>query len=145
MIYLKSFITIGETVEELAPQTDKQSAKSSSLKVKLKLRSVSKNKIFFVSLRQVKLLKMLRVTSQSRVRKGLPCVESCVRTLVTSLDVESPVSRMFSSCQDECIPFPRTSGAKFSAVGEIFFTGIFRKIPSRYGADDHACAERQNG
>uniref|UniRef100_A0A8D8YFZ7 WD repeat-containing protein 59 n=1 Tax=Cacopsylla melanoneura TaxID=428564 RepID=A0A8D8YFZ7_9HEMI len=66
---------------------------------------------------QVKLLKLLKQTSLSRVRKGRPCVEFCVRTLVTSLDIESPVSRMFSSYQDEFIPFPRTSGAKFSAVG----------------------------
>ncbi|KAI5736331.1 hypothetical protein M8J76_002205 [Diaphorina citri] len=66
---------------------------------------------------QVKLLKMLKQTSLARVRKGRPCVEACVRSLVTSLDVESPVSRMFSSYQDEFIPFPRTSGAKFSAVG----------------------------
>ncbi|XP_026282882.1 GATOR complex protein Wdr59 isoform X2 [Frankliniella occidentalis] len=93
-----------------------------------------------------KLQKVLKHTAQQRVRKSRVCLEACLRQLVSSLqqlslseDNESKTatflrmqsqptpymdaSNMYRSFQDTNVPFPRTSGAKFSGAGALVCFG----------------------
>ncbi|KAL1124371.1 hypothetical protein AAG570_001000 [Ranatra chinensis] len=83
---------------------------------------------------KAKLLKVLKQTSMARVKKNRSCLEPCIRQFVTQLEqltqTDEPEkaqisrmpesllqqSRMYNSFPDAFIPFPRTSGAKFSGV-----------------------------
>ncbi|KAJ1524264.1 hypothetical protein ONE63_010778 [Megalurothrips usitatus] len=93
-----------------------------------------------------KLHKVLKHTAQQRVRKNRTCLEPCLRQLVASLQQLSAsedndsktttflrmpsqpspymdASNMYRSYQDANIPFPRTSGAKFSGAGALVCFG----------------------
>lgn len=78
----------------------------------------------------VSLMKVLRATASQRVKKGRTCLEQCLRALVTQLKnssnngdkhlrLQSPrlEGALSSALHDACIPFPKTSGARFSQVG----------------------------
>ncbi|XP_053694110.1 GATOR complex protein Wdr59 isoform X1 [Sabethes cyaneus] len=78
----------------------------------------------------VTLMKVLRMTASQRVRKGRTCLEQCLRALVTQLKkssnngdkhlrLQSPrlEGALSSALHDACVPFPKTSGARFSQVG----------------------------
>lgn len=75
------------------------------------------------------LLQTLSQTAQQRVSKGRTCLEPCLRQFVVTLEQlvdPSDGNRhlqykylepdVLGSFNDACIPFPRTSGAKFSSV-----------------------------
>ncbi|XP_014231934.1 GATOR complex protein WDR59 isoform X1 [Trichogramma pretiosum] len=94
-----------------------------------------------------KLHKVLKQTAQHRVKKNRSCLEPCLRQLITTLDqmcVKNETEAdhlgyhmqqnenflnsnkmMFSACQDQdsCIPFPRTSGARFCGDGSLVCFG----------------------
>ncbi|XP_033209971.1 GATOR complex protein WDR59 isoform X1 [Belonocnema kinseyi] len=93
---------------------------------------------------KVKLLKVLKQTAQQRVRKNRSCLEPCLRQLITTLDQmcikDEPENNRLgyhmqrnanflgstnicTNYQDAYIPFPRTSGAKFSGVGVLVCFG----------------------
>lgn len=77
----------------------------------------------------LKLMKVLKNTAASRVRKGRTCLEQCLRALVGDLKKESGGDKAhlrlqsprlegaLSGVLDACIPFPKTSGVRFSPVG----------------------------
>lgn len=77
----------------------------------------------------LKLMKVLKETASSRVKKGRTCLEQCLRSLVGDLKKESGGDKAhlrlqsprlegaLSGVLDACIPFPRTSGIRFSPVG----------------------------
>ncbi|CRK93507.1 CLUMA_CG007043, isoform A [Clunio marinus] len=79
----------------------------------------------------LKLMKVLKETASSRVRKGRTCLEQCLRNLVIDLKKESGGDKAhlrlqsprlegaLSGVLDACIPFPRTSGVRFNAVGML--------------------------
>lgn len=89
-----------------------------------------------------KLIQTLTTTAQQRVSKNRTCLEPCLRQFVVTLEqlvdpsdgnrhhqhvyLESDVLGSFN---DACIPFPRTSGAKFCSVSVLVcFT---RQLPTR--------------
>lgn len=77
----------------------------------------------------LKLMEVLKDTAASRVRKGRTCLEQCLRALVGDLKKESGGDKAhlrlqsprlegaLSGVLDACIPFPKTSGVRFSPVG----------------------------
>lgn len=77
----------------------------------------------------LKLMKVLKETAFTRVKKGRTCLEQCLRGLVGDLKNESGGDKAhlrlqsprlegaLSQMLDACIPFPRTSGVRFSPVG----------------------------
>ncbi|XP_001870851.2 GATOR complex protein Wdr59 isoform X1 [Culex quinquefasciatus] len=78
----------------------------------------------------ITLMKTLRMTASQRVKKGRTCLEQCLRALVTQLKksttsgdkhmrLQSPrlEGALSSALHDACVPFPKTSGARFSQVG----------------------------
>ncbi|XP_058820049.1 GATOR complex protein Wdr59 isoform X1 [Topomyia yanbarensis] len=78
----------------------------------------------------VTLMKVLRMTASQRVKKGRTCLEQCLRALVTQLKkstsngdkhlrLQSPrlEGALSSALHDACVPFPKTSGARFNQVG----------------------------
>ncbi|XP_055599327.1 GATOR complex protein Wdr59-like [Uranotaenia lowii] len=78
----------------------------------------------------VTLMKTLRMTASQRIKKSRTCLEQCLRALVTQmkkstnngdkhLRLQSPrlEGALSSTLHDACVPFPRTSGARFSQVG----------------------------
>uniref|UniRef100_A0A182QNN6 RWD domain-containing protein n=1 Tax=Anopheles farauti TaxID=69004 RepID=A0A182QNN6_9DIPT len=77
----------------------------------------------------VTLMKVLRTTASQRVKKGRTCLEQCLRALVTQLKrsnngdrhlrLQSPrlEGALSSALHDACVPFPKTSGVRFSQVG----------------------------
>lgn len=77
----------------------------------------------------LKLMKVMKDTASSRVKKGRSCLEQCLRALITDLKEEtggdkahlrlqSPrLEGALSGVLDACIPFPKTCGAKFNAIG----------------------------
>lgn len=76
-----------------------------------------------------KLIKVLKETAMSRVKKERTCLEQCLRSLVTDLKKESGGDKghlrlqsprlegALSGVLDACIPFPKTSGIRFSHTG----------------------------
>ncbi|XP_043285500.1 GATOR complex protein WDR59 isoform X2 [Venturia canescens] len=91
-----------------------------------------------------KLLKVLKQTAQQRVRKNRTCLEPCLRQLISTLeqtcvkDESEPLrlgyhlqrnedflnsTNIYTNYQDTYIPFPRTSGVKFSCVGILVCFG----------------------
>ncbi|XP_070574732.1 GATOR2 complex protein WDR59-like [Ptychodera flava] len=94
-----------------------------------------------------KLQKTLQETSQQHVRRNRTCLEPCIRQLVSALESlqsdeniqdssQTPYNLQtvtqtlpmiptitYGSYQDNHIPFPRTSGARFCSVGKlVYFT-----------------------
>lgn len=77
----------------------------------------------------LKLMKVLKDTAASRVRKGRTCLEQCLRALVGDLKKESGGDKAhlrlqsprlegaLSGVLDACIPFPKTSGVCFNPTG----------------------------
>jgi WD repeat-containing protein 59 len=77
----------------------------------------------------LKLMKVLKDTASHRVKKGRTCLEQCLRALVGDLKNESGGDKAhlrlqsprlegaLSGVLDACIPFPRTSGVRFSVTG----------------------------
>lgn len=79
------------------------------------------------------LMKKIKVTAHERVRKGRPCLEQCLRTLVTALKKSSSGSEkghmrlqsprlegaLSGALHDACVPFPKTSGARFGHVNML--------------------------
>lgn len=79
------------------------------------------------------LMKKIKVTAHERVRKGRPCLEQCLRTLVTALKKSSSGSEkghmrlqsprlegaLSGTLHDACVPFPKTSGARFGHVNML--------------------------
>ncbi|XP_059613286.1 GATOR complex protein Wdr59 isoform X2 [Phlebotomus argentipes] len=77
------------------------------------------------------LMRVLRQTANQRVKKGKTCLEQCLRALVTVLKkttsggdksylrLQSPrlEGALSGALHDACVPFPKTSGARFSSVG----------------------------
>ncbi|GAB0090407.1 GATOR complex protein Wdr59 [Sergentomyia squamirostris] len=77
------------------------------------------------------LMRVLRQTANQRVKKGKTCLEQCLRALVTALKkstsggdksylrLQSPrlEGALSGALHDACVPFPKTSGARFSSVG----------------------------
>ncbi|XP_040165744.1 GATOR complex protein Wdr59 isoform X2 [Anopheles arabiensis] len=77
------------------------------------------------------LMKVLRMTASQRVKKGRTCLEQCLRALVDQLKksstsngdrhlrLQSPrlEGALSSALHDACVPFPKTSGVRFSQVG----------------------------
>lgn len=77
------------------------------------------------------LMKVLNSSAQQRIKKGRTCLEQCLRSLVTALKkatsngdkaflrLQSPrlEGALSGALHDACVPFPRTSGARFSHVG----------------------------
>lgn len=74
------------------------------------------------------------------MRKGRTCLEQCLRALVADLKMESPgntwkrlqsprLEGALSGVLDACIPFPRTSGARFNNVG--LFVTFSRPFPAK--------------
>lgn len=83
----------------------------------------------------ISLLKVLKTHALQRVKKGRTCMEQCLRALVTALKrstgggdktqlrLQSPrlEGALSGTLHDACIPFPKTSGAKFNTSG-LFVT-----------------------
>lgn len=77
----------------------------------------------------LKLMKVMKDTASARVKKGRSCLEQCLRALIVDLKEEtggdkahlrlqSPrLEGALSGVLDACIPFPKSSGARFSATG----------------------------
>lgn len=77
------------------------------------------------------LMAALKMTAQQRVKNAKTCLEQCLRALVTALKkstsgddknylrLQSPrlEGALSGALHDACVPFPKTSGAKFSNVG----------------------------
>ncbi|XP_037051412.1 GATOR complex protein Wdr59 [Bradysia coprophila] len=77
------------------------------------------------------LMKVLKTSATQRTKNGRPCLEFCLRALVTAfkkatnagdktnIRLQSPrLEGALSGCvMDACVPFPRTSGARFNHVG----------------------------
>ncbi|XP_053594553.1 GATOR complex protein WDR59 isoform X1 [Microplitis demolitor] len=91
-----------------------------------------------------KLLRVLKQTSQQRVKKNRTCLEPCLRQLIITLEqmcvpdesesnlldyhIQSNADFLNSTAictnyQDNYIPFPRTSGAKFCSLGILVCFG----------------------
>ncbi|CAG5096559.1 Similar to WDR59: GATOR complex protein WDR59 (Homo sapiens) [Cotesia congregata] len=91
-----------------------------------------------------KLLRVLKQTSQQRVKKNRTCLEPCLRQLIITLEqtcvpsesesnlldyhIQSNADFLNSTTictnyQDNYIPFPRTSGAKFCSLGILVCFG----------------------
>lgn len=78
-----------------------------------------------------KLMKDLKDSAASRVKKGKACVEHCLRTLVSDLKKETGGDKahylrlqsprlegaLSKALSDSMIPFPKTSGVRFSSTG----------------------------
>lgn len=83
------------------------------------------------------LLQTLTHIALQRVQKNRTCLESCLRQLATTLDqlnLDNDSGRLYDipymepvnvlgSFSDVCIPFPRTSGAKFCSVSHLVCFG----------------------
>lgn len=90
----------------------------------------------------LKLMKILKDTAHLRVKKGRTCLEQCLRELVSELKKECGHLRLqsprlegaLSGVLDACIPFPRTSGARFNSSGLLvtFSTTINKRIILRH-------------
>lgn len=78
------------------------------------------------------LMKVLRTCAVQRARKGRTCLEQCLRALVTALKKATGSDKAYQRLQsprlegalsgalhDACVPFPRTSGARFGHVGML--------------------------
>lgn len=84
------------------------------------------------------LLKVLRTNALQRVKKSRSCLEQCLRALVAAMKkrvtavagagadrsqllLQSPrlEGALSSALHDACIPFPRTSGVHFNAIGML--------------------------
>ncbi|XP_022214670.2 GATOR complex protein Wdr59 [Drosophila obscura] len=84
------------------------------------------------------LLKILRCNALQRVKKSRTCLEQCLRALVAAMKkkvaavggvgedrsqllLQSPrlEGALSSALHDACIPFPRTSGVHFNAIGML--------------------------
>lgn len=77
------------------------------------------------------LMKVLNLSSAQRTKKGRTCLEQCLRALVTAmkkatssgdkayLRLQSPrlEGALSGALHDACVPFPKTSGARFNHVG----------------------------
>lgn len=77
------------------------------------------------------LMAALKMTAHQRVKNAKTCLEQCLRALVTALKkstsgddknylrLQSPrlEGALSGALHDACVPFPKTSGAKFSNVG----------------------------
>lgn len=78
------------------------------------------------------LMRTLKQTAHQRVKKGKTCLEQCLRALVTALKkstsggdksshlrLQSPrlEGALSGALHDACVPFPKTSGAKFCSAG----------------------------
>lgn len=77
------------------------------------------------------LMAALKMTAQQRVKNAKTCLEQCLRALVTALKkstsgddksylrLQSPrlEGALSGALHDACVPFPKTSGARFSNVG----------------------------
>ncbi|KAK9510437.1 hypothetical protein O3M35_005226 [Rhynocoris fuscipes] len=103
---------------------------------------------------KIKIQKLLKHSAQQRVKKNRPCLESCLRQLVFTLEELSQpddpeklqhLQRQGSfiyhpslsvKAQNSCIPFPRTSGAKFCGVGTLVcFARSYKGLQSLIRAD----------
>ncbi|XP_025832716.1 GATOR complex protein WDR59 isoform X2 [Agrilus planipennis] len=84
------------------------------------------------------LLQTITQTAQQRVAKNRTCLEPCLRQFVAVLEQltndpsdsnrsqHRPIlesAEMVGSFNDACVPFPRTSGAKFGSVGTLVCFG----------------------
>ncbi|KAL7011102.1 hypothetical protein ACKWTF_014090 [Chironomus riparius] len=79
----------------------------------------------------LKLMKVLKETAASRLKKGKACLDSCLRALVSEfkketggdkahyLRLQSPrlEGALSKALSDSMIPFPKTSGVKFNPTG----------------------------
>ncbi|XP_030555484.1 GATOR complex protein WDR59 [Drosophila novamexicana] len=84
------------------------------------------------------LIKVLRTNALQRVKKSRSCLEQCLRALVAAMKkrvtavagagadrsqllLQSPrlEGALSSALHDACIPFPRTSGVHFNAIGML--------------------------
>ncbi|KAG5668330.1 hypothetical protein PVAND_016273 [Polypedilum vanderplanki] len=79
----------------------------------------------------LKLMKSLKDSSASRVKKGKACLEHCLRALVSDLKKETGGDKahylrlqsprlegaLSKALSDSLIPFPKTSGVRFNATG----------------------------
>ncbi|XP_017077374.1 LOW QUALITY PROTEIN: GATOR complex protein Wdr59 [Drosophila eugracilis] len=82
------------------------------------------------------LLKVLRCNALQRVKKSRTCLEQCLRALVAAMKkkvaavggadrsqllLQSPrlEGALSSTLHDACIPYPRTSGVHFNAIGML--------------------------
>lgn len=77
------------------------------------------------------LMAALKMTAHQRVKNAKTCLEQCLRALVTALKkstsgddknylrLQSPrlEGALSGALHDQCVPFPKTSGARFSNVG----------------------------
>lgn len=77
------------------------------------------------------LMKVLKTCALHRIKKGRTCLEQCLRALVTALKkstsggdkghlrLQSPrlEGALSSALHDACVPFPKTSGARFNQIG----------------------------
>lgn len=97
----------------------------------------------------MQILQMLKHLAHQRVSKNRTCLEACLRQMVTTLEQLSSSSdnsrsydnrsflessNIFGNYNEACIPFPRTSGAKFCSVGTLVCFGrplLSRRIPSK--------------
>lgn len=81
----------------------------------------------------INLMKVLKTSASHRVKKGRTCLEQCLRALVTALkkstsggdkrylQLQSPrlEGALSSALHDACVPFPKTSGARFNQNGHL--------------------------
>lgn len=79
------------------------------------------------------LMAALKMTANQRVKCGKTCLEQCLRALVNALKkstsgddknylrLQSPrlEGALSGALHDACVPFPKTSGARFSSVGVL--------------------------
>lgn len=103
----------------------------------------------------LKLMKVLKDTAVSRVRKGRTCLEPCLRELVSELKKESGHLRLqsprlegaLSGVLDACIPFPKTSGVRFNSGGLLvtFSTTINKRISLRQTTTPRALSAISGG
>ncbi|XP_073988068.1 WD repeat domain 59 isoform X2 [Rhodnius prolixus] len=102
-----------------------------------------------------KIMKFLKHSAQQRIKKNRPCLESCIRQLVFTLEelsqpedadklhqLQKQAVLFYSPSvnlkfENNCIPFsPRTSGAKFCGVGTLIcFARSFKGLQSLIRAD----------
>jgi hypothetical protein len=81
----------------------------------------------------LKLMKVLKDSAATRVKKGKACLEFCLRALVQDLKRETGGDKakylrlqsprlegaLSKALSDSLIPFPKTSGARFNAIGML--------------------------
>lgn len=101
------------------------------------------------------LMKKIKAAAFERVKKGRPCLEQCLRTLVTALKksntgtekshmrLQSPrlEGALSGALHDACVPFPKTSGARFGHVN-MLVTFSFSLNSARIGLKPHNITPR---